>query len=197
MDVANLANLTTLADLIPSTIKPQQWGVIALAGATIIYAVFIRPAMKQKKDPLARTPSQTRLSQQRAVERQMENLLVELSEMARQITAQLDTRAAKLELLIKEADEKLTALKSATQASAGLNGGNDEAVISAQKLPVADVLAGRGLAAESFNRPRVDPRHAAIYRMSDEGRSPREIARELGQPNGEVELILAIRQRES
>jgi len=38
------------------------------------------------------------------VERQMQSLLVELSEMSRQISAQLDTRSAKLELLIKEAD---------------------------------------------------------------------------------------------
>ena len=37
------------------------------------------------------------LASQCAVERDMSHLLVEMSEMARQITAQLDTRAAKFE----------------------------------------------------------------------------------------------------
>ena len=41
----------------------------------------------------------------------MNNLLVELSEMARQVTAQLDTRTLKLETLLKEADEKIQLLK--------------------------------------------------------------------------------------
>ena len=43
----------------------------------------------------------------------MESLLVELSEMARQISAQLDTRSQKLEILIREADEKIAALADA------------------------------------------------------------------------------------
>ena len=49
----------------------------------------------------------------------MSNLVVEMSEMARQITAQLDTRAAKLELLIKEADEKIARLGASGESTSG------------------------------------------------------------------------------
>src|ERR1700691_5341582 len=93
------------------TAPPSQtlWIMVGIAGATILYAVF-RPSMK-KKDPLARSPSAASLSQQRNVERQMQNLLVELSEMARQLTAQLDTRSQKLEALLQEADEKIAKLQ--------------------------------------------------------------------------------------
>src|SRR2546423_8608216 len=96
------------------SLAPEQRGWIALgvAGICIAYLLF-RPKMRKKPDPLERPASFGSLSQQRVVERQMQNLLVELSEMARQISAQIDTRVTKLELLIKEADEKLAAMQAA------------------------------------------------------------------------------------
>src|SRR5689334_23416637 len=94
--------------------ESMQWIVYAVGALTIVYVVM-RPSFK-KKDPLNPSTPKLGLAQQRAVERQMQNLLVELSDMARQITGQLDTRAAKLETLIKDADDRLAALR---RASAG------------------------------------------------------------------------------
>src|SRR5438552_1915531 len=96
--------------------EPTKWAVIVLAILTIIYVVM-RPSLRRNKDPLSKEHRSSSLAQQRSVERQMSSLLVELSEMARQISAQLDTRSAKLEILIKQADEKLAALKMASAAS--------------------------------------------------------------------------------
>src|SRR3954464_6487437 len=82
-----------------------SWIVIAVAILGIVYVTFVRPLRqkKQDQDPLQRqATSGGVLARQRSVEREMSNLLVELSEMARQMTAQLDTRTAKLELLLKE-----------------------------------------------------------------------------------------------
>jgi hypothetical protein len=156
---------------------PSQtvWIMIGIAGATILYAVF-RPAMK-KKDPLARTPSASSLSQQRNVERQMQNLLVELSEMARQLTAQLDTRSQKLEVLLQEADEKIAKLQ------------NIGATIEPRPTPIER---------EAWTIPPepaapADPQHQAVYTLADQGQSAPEIARQLARPRGEVELILALR----
>ena len=154
---------------------PQTWALVALAMGVTIYGVFLRPKMKQKKDPLSRPLG---LSRQRDVEKQMETLLVELSEMARQITAQLDTRAAKLDALIREADEKIAELKA----------------ISAGSAPRGPSLAGRDIQVPPA--PPVDRRHAAIYELADAGLSPGQIAQRLQQPNGEVELILALRSRQ-
>ena len=81
-----------LLDLDPAT----KWAVILLSVLTILYAAF--RSFFRKKDPLDKPPAFGSLAQQRSVERQMQNVLVEMSEMARQITAQLDTRAAKLEV---------------------------------------------------------------------------------------------------
>src|SRR5687767_14142830 len=88
----------------------MQWAVLA-AGALFIIYVVMRSSFKKKKDPLDKSRPNLSLSQQRSVEREMSNLPVELSEMARQITAQLDTRSAKLELLMDDADKKIAELK--------------------------------------------------------------------------------------
>src|SRR4051794_28405296 len=87
------------------TMDKSTWAAFAIATAAAMY-LMVQSRRKKKSDPLEK-PFNVSLSQQRAVEQQMQSLLVELSEMSRQITAQLDTRAAKLELLIKEADEKI------------------------------------------------------------------------------------------
>ena len=145
-----------------------------------IYVAVIRPFFKKKKDPLSRSPSGARLAQERSVERQMQNLLVELSEMARQISAQLDTRTAKLELLIREADEKIAALRSAGITRAEPNLFTAPEAVSVEVTSPASTI---------------DPRHAEIYSLADQGRPPLEIAQQLGRPSGEVELILALRQQ--
>jgi hypothetical protein len=152
------------------------WIMIGIAGATILYAVF-RPSLK-KKDPLARSPSSASLAQQRNVERQMQNLLVELSEMARQLTAQLDTRSQKLEALLQEADEKIAQLRAA-------------GVSANQPRPSAPNRQAWALPSEPAAPP--DSQHQAVYTLADQGQSAPDIARQLNRPRGEVELILALR----
>jgi hypothetical protein len=167
--------LLQLSNLDPTT----KWLLIIAVGLTIFYAVM-RP-MRKKRDPLSRAPAPASLASQRAVERDMSNLLVELSEMARQITAQLDTRTLKLEMLIKEADDRIDALKAAGRESS-------RGAISA---PTAN---GESPAPAPPESP-VDPRHLEVYHLIDQGRSPQEIAQKLSRPQGEVELILALRDR--
>ncbi len=148
-----------------------KWAAVGLAIFTIMYVV-IRPWFR-KKDPLSKPPAFASLAQQRSVEREMQNVLVELSKMARQITGQLDTRAAKLEALIREADEKIAVMKSTPSSS------------SPGLAPLIDTPE---------TRPPSDPRHAQVYALADEGRSSMEIAQQLNRPSGEIELILALRR---
>lgn len=163
-----------LLDLDPAT----KWAVIVLAIITILYAAL--RSLFQKKDPLDKPPAFGSLAQQRSVERQMQNVLVEMSEMARQITAQLDTRAAKLEALIRDADQRIAAMKS-------------QAVSPAPNPPQNPPAPGPFMA-ESTDQPMIDPRHALVYALADQGRSPKDIAQELNRPSGEIELILALRR---
>src|SRR3954470_17388804 len=111
---------TTTAHVAPRD-PATTWIAISVGIMLVVYITFVRPLRKKKdKDPLERSHGFSTLAQQRAVERDMSNLLVELSEMARQMTAQLDTRAAKLELLLKEADERIATLRAAGGSAGGV-----------------------------------------------------------------------------
>jgi hypothetical protein len=174
----------------PGTHDPATtWIAISVGILMVVYVTFVRPLRKKKgKDPLERPTGYSSLAQQRAVERDMSNLLVELSEMARQMTAQLDTRAAKLELLLKEADERIAILRSLQGTSADSAGGNGSHASDG-------VIVEASAPSESTRLPEtiMDPRHAEVYDLADGGLSPPEIARQLGRPSGEIELILALR----
>jgi hypothetical protein len=160
-----------------------RWAVICIAIITILYATM-RPFLR-KKDPLSKPPGYASLARQRSVEQQMQNVLVEMSEMARQIAAQIDTRAAKLEALIREADEKIAAMNNAAASSSPAPfPPKPRLTPPAAELPISS----------SADQPILDPGHALVYALADKGRSCKEIAQELNRPSGEIELILALRR---
>ncbi|HVT89630.1 MAG TPA: hypothetical protein VHD56_12310 [Tepidisphaeraceae bacterium] len=157
----------------------QAWTFVGLGIMGAIYVWVLRP-LARRRDPLVKnTPSFASLSRQRDVEKQMQNLLVELSEMSRQISAQLDTRASKLEILIQQADQRIAVLKN----SAGFAPQRPES-----SAPIVETEPPR---AEVEEMP--DPRHSEVYSLADSGRDAQQIASELNRPRGEVELILALR----
>ena len=186
----------------PFADEATKWVVIGLAVVTILYAVM-RPAMR-RKDPMSKLnkgEAFSSLAQQRSAERDMSNLLVEMSEMARQITGQLDTRAAKLEMLIQEADEKIRQLQQlgSGNGSGAAREGRDEAVgggsmvVRPQASPALPGATVQELAPPQS--PQTAARYGEIYALADEGHTAQEIAHQLGRPNGEVQLILALRPR--
>jgi len=185
----------------PWSDETTKWMVIGLGILTLVYVVM-RPAFK-RKDPMSRLSkgqTSSSLAQQRAAERDMSNLLVELSDMARQITAQLDTRAAKLELLIREAEEKIARLEALSRNGqpAGVSAVSDspsgDAAYRVDETPEASPAFPR-LPAATEPQHQIDARYSQIYQLADEGHSAQEIAHQLGRPNGEVQLILALRPR--
>ena len=177
-----------------------QWGMVCAAILTILYAVLRKG--RKKPDPMARPPAQASLAQERSVERQMQQLLVELSKMAQQITAQLDTRSAKLALMIDDADDKAARLQRvlddcrATLAAAAA-APPPPPVLATSPEP-AEVPALRPVFEPSIELvASPDAGHRQVYALADQGRSAADIARELDRPHGEVELILALRPRKS
>ncbi len=163
----------------------DSWPVYALGAATLFYVVVMRPMMKKKKDPLDDKPKVS-LAQQRAVEREMSNLLVELSEMARQVTAQLDTRSAKLQALMDDANRLIARLEELTDSEIHVDG---VPVYSPRGGP-PEIDAYEKLAASGGG-----VQHEDVYALADGGRSAPEIAQQLSRPRGEVELILALRPK--
>jgi hypothetical protein len=181
---------------------PSTWAVIALGVLTILYVAVVRPMRKgRRKDPLE-TMSQparqaTTLAQQRAIERDMAAVLVEYEEMIRRMTAQIDTRATKLQLLMDEADAKLAQLKEACRRLGEPGKGQARAAGEAN-VSESQVDTGAHANGDAASKSEdAGGAYAEVYDLADRGRSPRQIAQELNRPDGEIELILALRQSRS
>lgn len=188
----------------PPTDQTTTYVIMGGASIFIVY-MMMRITKRKKKDPFE-TPFQARgLAQQRSVERQMENLLVELSEMSRQMTAQLDTRAAKLEALIQDADERIARLKTLNEQAPARPSFTTPGEAIGQTTPAAaphvptPAAIPEPVAVAKIDdvapSPAIDPGHAEVYRLADEGKNIAAISNELNRPSGEVELILALRPR--
>ncbi len=129
--------------------------------------------------------------------------VVEAHESVRQLIGALDTRCKSLEVLLRQADERIRQLEDALDDRVG-----------ASISPTRTALPGRSRRGEEGEgpidepeQPRVevdtravsavvgslDPLHANVYELADRGRSPVEIARYLDEQVGKVELILALR----
>ena len=107
----------------------------------------------------------------------------EMVETARRLAAQLDNKAKRLEILIEEADRRLEAMGGT--ATAGPPRTTPEADTEPSHRPEPEDAAP--------DDPPVDPLTRAVYELADQGRNAIDIARELDEQVGKIELILALR----
>ena len=129
-----------------------------------------------------RHASATRLSPREQIERNrqhggmrrdLERLMVEIETMAKHVGSQLDAKAIRLERLLDEAEAKTNQLEqiSGKPASAPAS--------PPLERPMPDIA---------------DPGAQQVYALADQGRSPMEIARQLNEHVGKIELILSLRK---
>ena len=149
----------------------QTWWLLAAGGVVLVAVLALlawliirtpRAAARQRSAPIG-------LAEQRNLERDIGSLMNELAAMTSQVGRHLDTRAARLEQLIRAADERIEQLRTRPTPTAPRHTESAEA----------------------------DPRDLEIYQLSDQGLAPREIAQRLARPAGEIELILALRPHQT
>lgn len=161
-------------------------GALALL-AMVLLSISIRRRARERMGPPTQTARERlqELAEQRGVRDDMEQLLAELQDLARKINAQIDTKFAKLEAAIADADRRIAALDRLIHQQAG--GGIDVTV--GDETP-----SGEGPSSPSPPPAAPDTAHARVYELADAGKSPVEIAQATGRTPGEVELILALRR---
>ena len=172
-----------------SHMAPQNlWGWLLLASCTVaisVVAMLIWLIVGQRGET-ARSHPRTTPAQERALERDVRNLTHELAEMAREVGAELDARAIRLEELIRDADDRLAALERARSFAP-----IQPRILDEPMSPPPSPLPAHPAIAPSPQEP--DFRHVEIYTLADEGLALADIAARLRRPKGEVELILALR----
>jgi hypothetical protein len=107
----------------------------------------------------------------------------QLTETARRLCAQIDNKARRLEVLLSEADDRIAAL-SRTGSGPGP---------AAEPAPAAPTNGARQPAPAPGSPLPPDPLTRSVYEQADAGLSPLEIAQQLDEQVGKVELILALR----
>lgn len=169
----------------------RTYALYALMACAIVMLTIA--VHRRRREGFGNTPKPPRermdeLAHQRGVKDDMQALLAELQDLSRKINAQIDTKFAKLETAIADADRRIEALQRLSHAVRG--------------EPTLDVTVGEDTQADPQPGLRAAPaeaglqdRHAAVYELADEGKSAVEIAQALGRTPGEIELILALRSR--
>ncbi len=181
---------TRLDSVLAVEMPGDNLGAVLIILAAIVLMVI---SLRRRSEHRERTPSEVardyarRVRDHEPVKGDMEALLVEIQEMARQISAQLDTKFAKLDVLIRDADDRIQRLERLT-TQAGRPGVD---------VTVDDDGSHTDLAPTDGNGDGLTDEQRKIYGLADAGRTAIEIAQQTGQNPGEVELILALRRKVS
>lgn len=187
----------------------EDWlpGAIAALGIAMITTVMLRRWIKRTKK--ASEASQAPLREQRerlqgrAERDSLDRLMVEVQELTRVCAAQIENRASKLEYLIELADQRLKELDRACE-SAGHHAQHTQPRLSSdgrsQGSPTAPARVASGDWSSPTGAERDDLGHSSgdhlsrkVHELSQMGLKSIEIARQLDEQVGKVELILALR----
>ncbi len=118
---------------------------------------------------------------------------IELFDLARDLQAEMESRARVLHILIAEARREADRLENLLEQGCGVHYGpagvdKEESGRDDFFWPLISESGG-----PRQDRPRVPAQAEDVYRLADEGRPPASIAAALGRPLGDVELILSLR----
>jgi hypothetical protein len=143
---------------------------------------------------------------------------VEMHDMARDLSGQLDSKMSALQHLIREADRAASRLETALEAikreqaprpmgsSAVANDTPPLAPTPRMVMSQADslrtpkvsdepVASSSATATKPSDRPSADRRYEEIYLLADYGFSQADIAQRVSMPIGEIQLILSLRSK--
>ena len=154
----------------------------ALAIVVVLRSLRQRAARQGGGDEEAVRPSQRadRARQSQQMQGDLRQMMVELEDLTRRFSAQLDAKSMRLERLLEEADQKIDELRRLQQPLATSRTPGEPATPPAPEPAPAP-------------EPN-DPLAAQIYRLADAGKRPLDIARQLDEHVGKVELILNLRR---
>ncbi|MEM1354868.1 MAG: hypothetical protein AAGH88_08295 [Planctomycetota bacterium] len=159
-------------------------GLLILGIMFIIAAMFSlgRSRKRSAQGKVTARDNLERARQRQGVRDDLESLMVDIEQMARRLSAQLDAKAVQVEKANREADERIAQLLALREQLA--RPGDPQAMDLTDPAPAPSP----GDPAEG------DPLTHQVYALADQGLGPGDIARQLNEHAGKVELILALRK---
>lgn len=157
-----------------------QYGIAAVGILFIIMAMFSLGRARKGK-AASRDSARDHVDRARekhGVRTELEALMVDINRMARDLGGQLDAKIIRIEKANQEADERIAQLQALRDEL------ND---------PHAMKNAASQLVTPQADAETTDPLTKQIYALADQGRGPADIAQQLDEHVGKIELILALR----
>lgn len=167
----------------------------------VVCAVFIMIVLLRRHQSGAvskRGPARDHLAQirdQRKLRNSMDDLLLQVEAVARRVGAEVETRFAKLETVIRDADERINTLRRLSEQHRSDAGRAEQPVDADAETTDANppVAAPSPEPTSTPDTAVGDPRFERVYALIDSGASTISAAEQLSLPLGEVELILNLR----
>lgn len=165
---------------------------LVLATVGLLRMGYLRRRRSQQAGRLSPEEMVERNRQMRGMQGDLEQLMSEIEQLSRRFAAQLDAKSRRIERLLEKADHRIQGLLDLEDSQ------------RQRTTPAPDAAAD----ARSANRARnpqpqpaaidddvdvLDPLAEKVYQLADQGREPQQIARELDEHIGKIELILALR----
>ncbi len=179
------ATLAQLFAKTPGADDPQWTHYLLLAGVTLITVGLLMRLRKRKRQSALRPDPREQVEQNkqmRGMHGDLEGLMVEIEQLARRFGAQLDAKTLQMEQLIKQAEKTIEQLQALNEQGAASRGGGGR------------IESGDAAAPEQTSPPSPsDPLARSVYELTDRGLASEDIARQLDEHIGKVELILALR----
>jgi len=161
--------------------------VVLLLGLCMVTAWLMLRLLKRNRrkadQPILNVQERTAQARQaRGIKGDLEQLMVEVEQLAKRFSAQLDAKTLEMEQLLDRADQTLDHLRGQT-----LQDHSTESPTSSK--PATANIHGYG-----DQKSRTDDHLShTIYQLQDEGLDADQIARRTNEHIGKVELILALR----
>jgi hypothetical protein len=161
---------------------------VVLLGFILVNSVRGRIARRQAETPSPRE----RIERMKAAAGGQEDIHAagaELLKTAQRLAGQLDAKAERLEQLLAPAEQRIASLEALLRQVEALSAQPS----SGAALIEPEVEGPAGTDEQPASAVPVDPLTAMIYELADAGRGPVQIAQQLDEQVGKVELILALR----
>jgi len=153
----------------------ERFARLKPTGVPQVPAQQLEPAPRAQPRPKPASPDTSAL----------DAVIRDTDELAERLAAAMDARAERLEGLIRDADDRIRRLELArTRLAPEPSFAHQSQPTQAARLPQSH---------PGSLDSGADPVHSQVFALADQGLSALEIARRLGQPTGQVELILALR----
>lgn len=177
-------------------------GVLLLGVVLVTTSLLMQMRKRQRQATPRLSPREEleRARQAHGLHGDLEEVMVEVEQLAKRFGTQLDAKSIQLDRMIRQADERIQTMQRLAENTGGHRQISDMTEVPSNvsaragtNPSAASSTEATGSAEQQNEVDQQDTLARNIYALADAGSDPLEIAKQLDEHVGKVELILALR----